>query len=338
MSQVSICIPTYNGARYLEACLDSVLSQTYKDIEILVVDDGSTDATLEIIERYAASDQRIRLVCNEHNLGLVGNWNRCIELARGDWIKFAFQDDLLREDCLEKMLAAASRPIVFCRREFLFETGTSKETIRLYNGLPKIPELFGNSTDIDPATVRNVVLREPQNFFGEPTAALLHHSLFGRFGIFNADLAQICDLEYWIRVAINTGLSYVNEPLATFRYHASSTSAGNRDPLRKERVSVFDRLVIGYEFAYNPHYTSLRKQALSISPKRNFQRELAEKAIWAHARARALANRQESPDQSWVKQWDEFVQRYPRLARSTWHLPYLAREFLMRHVGWRFER
>ena len=331
--KVSICIPTYNGARYLEACLDSVLSQTYKDIEILAVDDWSTDATLEILERYAAGDQRIRLVRNEHNLGLVGNWNRCVELAHGEWIKFVFQDDLLREDCLEKMLAVAARPVVFCRRDFLFEAGTDEETIQAYNRIPCIPEVLGNLTDVESVRIQDAVLREPSNFFGEPTAALLHRSLFERFGMFNADLAQFCDLEYWIRVAINTGLSYVDEPLVTFRYHASSMSASNRDPLREEQVSIFDRLIIGHEFAYNPHYTSLRWQARGISPKRNFQRELAEKAVWVHARA--LANRHESPDQTWIKRWNKLVKRYPRLARSSWHLPYQVRKLWMRHIGWK---
>ena len=335
---ISICIPTYNGARYLETCLDSVLGQTYKNIEILVVDDRSTDTTFEILERYAARDQRIRLVRNEHNLGLVKNWSRCVELARGEWIKFAFHDDLLHTDCVEKMLAAAKSPIVFCRREFLFEAGTSEATIRFYNELPQIPDLFGSSTDIDPVEIRDAVLSETRNFFGEPTAALLHRSLFERFGLFNADLAQLCDLEYWVCVAINTGISYVDEPLATFRYHASSTSASNRDPLKDERVSVFDRMIIDHEFTYNPHYSSLRKQALGISPKRIFQRELAKKAVWAHARARVLANRQESPDQSWVQRWDELVVRYPRLWHSTWHLPYRARELWTQYIGWRFER
>lgn len=60
MPKISICIPTFNGAQYLEACLNSVLSQTYKDIEILAVDDGSTDANVEILERYASGNQRVR--------------------------------------------------------------------------------------------------------------------------------------------------------------------------------------------------------------------------------------------------------------------------------------
>src|SRR5438552_8302595 len=119
--QVSVCIPTYNGAAYLTDCLDSVVSQTYSSFEVLVVDDCSADASAEIARTYARRDSRIRVFVNETNLGLVGNWNRCVQLARNEWIKFVFQDDLIRPECLERMLAVAvesGKPIVSCAREF----------------------------------------------------------------------------------------------------------------------------------------------------------------------------------------------------------------------------
>lgn len=335
---VSVCIPTYNGQEYLRVCLDSVLSQTYPDFEVLVVDDCSTDNTVRIIQEYADRDPRVHLIHNNRNLGLVGNWNRCIELAQGEWIKFVFQDDMLRKDCLEKMLALATRPIIFCCRKFLFEDGTDSETIRVYNTLPCIPDLLDETTDVHPERVRTAVLQESRNFFGEPTAALLHYSLFERFGLFNVDLAQFCDLEYWIRVSINTGFAYATEPLVTFRYHSTSTTANNRDPLNDERVSIFDQLVMLHEFAYNPHYSSLSEQAIAATPKRNFKRELIEKAVWVHARARALTNLPAMSDNSWIKQWDKLMEHYPRLGYTTWHSPYRMKALWMRHIGWRFTR
>src|SRR6266498_4705624 len=104
--KVSICIPTYNGAAYLADCLDSALAQTYREFELLLVDDGSTDDTVKIAEDYERRDSRIRLVSKGKNLGLVQNWNRCVKLAQGDWIKFLFQDDLLDSSCLTRMLEA----------------------------------------------------------------------------------------------------------------------------------------------------------------------------------------------------------------------------------------
>src|SRR5438093_1026213 len=101
---VSVCVPTYNGARFLSQCLDTALAQTWGDFELLIVDDRSTDDTYEIAAEYATRDGRIKLYQNDRNLGLAGNWNRCVQLSRGQWIKFLFQDDLLDVTCISRML------------------------------------------------------------------------------------------------------------------------------------------------------------------------------------------------------------------------------------------
>ena len=93
MPVVSVCIPTYNGAAYLSQCLDSVMQQTCQSMEILVVDDGSSDDSGAIAQRYEGVDRRVRVIANKEHLGLVENWNRCVDLANGEWIKFVFQDD-----------------------------------------------------------------------------------------------------------------------------------------------------------------------------------------------------------------------------------------------------
>src|ERR1051325_8445652 len=99
--EVSVCVPTYNGSAYVGDCLRSIQAQTFDDFEILVVDDDSDDQTWEIVAQYGKADARIRSVTNPRRLGLVGNWNRCVELSRGEWIKFVFQDDVLKRNCLE---------------------------------------------------------------------------------------------------------------------------------------------------------------------------------------------------------------------------------------------
>ncbi len=335
---VSVCVPAYNGGLYLRECLDGILGQTFDDFELLLVDDCSHDSTRDIFDEYAHADTRIRIILNKHNLGLVSNWNQCINLARGEWIKFAFQDDLLRKDCLEKMLSGATRPLVFCRREFLFEPGTARETVEWYKNLPDIPRVLGNANDFSPEDVRAAVFQEPLNFFGEPTAALLHKSLFDQFGFFNANLTQLCDLEYWIRVSTNTGLNYIDQPLAAFRYHTSSTSSRNRDPEREERLSVFDRLVLAHEHAYNSHYAALREYAARQTPSQHYPRELAKKAAWVHAKARSLAANLDSLDTAWLDQWNALVTKYPHLGRSHWMIPHWANQFWQRHAGWRFRR
>src|SRR5690606_18559170 len=114
---------TYNGARYLRECLDGIVSQTFGDFEVVIVDDASRDDTLDIVNEYAARDTRFRLYRNEQNRGLVGNWNRCLELAEGEWIKFVFQDDTIDCRCLETLLARspAEVPLTACLRTFIYE-------------------------------------------------------------------------------------------------------------------------------------------------------------------------------------------------------------------------
>ena len=84
---VSICIPTYNGEKYLKECLDSCIDQTFKNYEIIICDDCSSDGTIKIIEEYSEKFPQLKLFINDKNLGLVGNWNQCIHYSNGEWIK-----------------------------------------------------------------------------------------------------------------------------------------------------------------------------------------------------------------------------------------------------------
>lgn len=339
MSKVSICIPTYNGARYLEACLDSVLSQTYRDIEILVVDDGSTDSTFEILEHYAASDQRIRLRRNNNNLGLVGNWNRCIELARGEWIKFAFQDDLLAPTCLEKMFGAMQDevPILFCRREFIFDENVDPTTRDTYEKLRSIDALFPGQKQLSADEVSRIALSIDiqSNFIGEPTCALIHRSAFERFGLFNPQLIQMCDYEYWLRVGSNTGFVYVPETLAYFRVHSNSMSIRNRDG-RSFRYDYLDMLVMLKSFAYDPSYSKLRAVARKLDPPRRLKKELAEKAYWLCSHATDAAKRTDDPDPSLLEEWDSLAGKFPEITKSPYLWLHRFRGWWARQVSWRF--
>lgn len=90
---VSVGLPVYNGEKYIERALDSLLAQDFTDFEVVICDNGSNDATVEICQGYAARDQRIQLHRNPENIGLVGNFNRTFELSRGKYFKWAAHDD-----------------------------------------------------------------------------------------------------------------------------------------------------------------------------------------------------------------------------------------------------
>ena len=96
---VSICIPAYNNAGYIKKTVESILNQTYRNIELIVVDDKSTDDTVEILE--SIEDTRLKIYKNEENLGMAGNWNRCLSLARGEFIKLICADDMIDANAIE---------------------------------------------------------------------------------------------------------------------------------------------------------------------------------------------------------------------------------------------
>lgn len=103
---VSIVIPAYNVQAYIDQCMDSMVKQTYQNIEILLINDGSTDHTLELCKKWEQSDHRIRLICQK-NQGLGPTRNVGINEARGKYICFVDSDDWLREDAIEKLVDLA---------------------------------------------------------------------------------------------------------------------------------------------------------------------------------------------------------------------------------------
>jgi len=107
---ISVCIPVYNGERHLAAAIRSVLNQTFRDLELLIIDDCSTDASLQIAESFR--DPRLIIIRNDHNLGLVGNFNKCVALARGQYSCILPQDDIILPERLQvqhKLMAMNAR-------------------------------------------------------------------------------------------------------------------------------------------------------------------------------------------------------------------------------------
>jgi GT2 family glycosyltransferase len=287
---VSICIPTYNGAAHLVSCVESALNQTWTDFELLVVDDVSSDETVAITEAFAARDRRVRVARNRRNLGLVGNWNRCLELAKGTWIKFLFQDDLLSPACLSTMLshAGSGMSFVVTARQVAFEPDTPADFREQFEG-PDAKRLGGRSATwpviVSPDWfVKKVLERPNENWIGEPTSTLFHRSVFDRFGSFNRHMRVLVDWEFSARVAVNTGFAFVREPLATFRVHAGSTT--QRESRRSRFTARLDNLVLYHEFAYAPAFAPVRAAAVRCVPAIDFRFVLARAVREARREAR----------------------------------------------------
>ena len=99
---VSVCIPCYNSEKTISSTLMSVLTQTYTQLEVIICDNCSIDRTIEIIKEI--QDPRIQLYINESNLGMVGNFDRVLTYAKGQYVKVMCSDDLISSDCIEKQI------------------------------------------------------------------------------------------------------------------------------------------------------------------------------------------------------------------------------------------
>ena len=103
---LSLLIPIYNVQRYLRECLDSALAQTLKDIEIICINDGSTDSSPDIIREYMERDERVKMI-DKANSGYGDSMNRGLEMARGEYVGILESDDFMFEDSLQKLVAKA---------------------------------------------------------------------------------------------------------------------------------------------------------------------------------------------------------------------------------------
>ena len=257
--QITVCIPTYNGAKYIRECLDSVLDQSYFNLEILVVDDCSSDNTVTIVEKYAKYDDRIRLETSKNNLGLVGNWKRCIRLATNDWIKFAFQDDILLTNCIEQLYSSCIKHqtrLGICNRRYVIDS-TADPSIKSYilKDLIKLNQYHPNSTFLSKEEIAAIFARHPLlNIFGEPPCYLFRRSLINDIGDFNEDLAQVVDYHFVLKIALQEGISWVVDNLVFFRVHGGNQSNKNkgtgRSDTKRLKIEYVDAVLLLYEILY----------------------------------------------------------------------------------------
>lgn len=216
---VSVCIPTYKGADHLPAAIDSVLSQSITDWELVIVDDASPDDTPQIVQRY--SDARIRYLRNPHNFGPEGNWNRCLEEARGRYFKLLPQDDLLYPHTLQRQVdrlekdAEGSLALVFGSRNIIDAQGHTI-TRRGYPG--------GREGIMKGAEVTRRCVRYGTNLIGEPGSVLMRTSLAHQVGPFDGSISYIIDLDYWVRLLAHGDAYYLSEPVSAFRVSRGSWS------------------------------------------------------------------------------------------------------------------
>lgn len=245
--KISVCIPTYNYARYLSEAIESVLSQEYDDFELLIIDDCSTDNTANIVNSYAVTDNRIRFKQNTINLGMAQNWNLCMQEAKGEYVKFLFGDDMLcSPDALSKMAATLDADTNIAL------VATGRKIIDKQSTTIKERAHFQHQTKIDGAKAISMCLWERKNLIGEPSAVMFRKALATRG--FDTRYRQLIDLEMWFHILEQGAFAYLREPLCAFRMHPQQQTAKNsRSP-----DAIDDTRLLLKDYLYKP-YISIGK-------------------------------------------------------------------------------
>jgi glycosyltransferase involved in cell wall biosynthesis len=220
MTTASVCVPVYNGARYVAACVSSILTQTHQDLQLIVVDNASTDGTRAVLAPFLA-DSRVTLLTSDKTIPAADNWNRALAEAEAEFVKLVCADDVLDATCVERQIQAAQAEpdvvLVAAQRRIIDAAGT---VVRPRHGLGRL-----EGTVPGPTAVRECV-RAGTNLLGEPAAVLMRRTALERAGPFDGAYAYLIDLELWCRLLSLGQLVALREPLADFRVHGESWSAG----------------------------------------------------------------------------------------------------------------
>jgi glycosyltransferase involved in cell wall biosynthesis len=233
LPEISVLMPTYNYASYLPEAIESVLAQDFRDFELLIVDDCSSDDTAGVVKPFCGRDARVQFAVNPSNLGMVNNWKKCLEQSRGQYIKFLFGDDKLSDPrALGKMIALLranpAATLAASARNILDEKSNVIDIVRplpggCHNGRKIIAEC----------------LNENANLIGEPSAVMFRKKDAGSG--FEEKYRQIVDIEMWFHLLEKGDLACTREPLCAFRQHARQQSALNDASglTRKEHALFF---------------------------------------------------------------------------------------------------
>jgi teichuronic acid biosynthesis glycosyltransferase TuaG len=223
---ISIIIPCYNGEDFIQDSIGSVISQSHKNWELIVVDDGSKDRSREVIKEYI-NDKRIKLIENERNMGISKTKNKGLLMAKGEYIAFLDQDDIWMREKLEWQLGLFENDdigVACCGMIFTDENMKSKG-------------IFNGFDDVDQQELIKNLYLTPIN---SSSLMMIKRECLSQVGSFSEDLKGWDDYEFLMRVATKFRIKYIRMPLVKKRIH--SKSAQRISTVRNEATKVSGRV------------------------------------------------------------------------------------------------
>lgn len=241
---VSIILPVYNGSRYLSFAIESILTQSYTDFELIIVDDCSADNTYEIAQEYASKDSRIRIIQNESNKRLPASLNIGFRVSHGDYVTWTSDDNIYYSDAIKEMVAYldshADKAIVYTDMEIIDEDG--RETGEYIYGTGDEKEIF----------CRNIIgacfvyRREVQEFLkGYSVTEYL-----------------VEDYDFWLRASEHFSIGYLKGIYYQYRVHGESLTATKKEEVYRKDVQLWKR---AYRYCPEKYRTQMLRNMLYFS-------------------------------------------------------------------------
>lgn len=227
---VSVLVPTYNGVSHLDEALRGIAAQKHRNLEVLIRDDGSTDATAEIVARYQRVDARFGWIQDGRRLGSTGNMIELLNRAAGDYIKVCNQDDVLEPACIATLLAPMQRD-----RRILLSTSARELIDAEGRVLPPQPFTLPLTTadqTIPGRLLAAHLIARGQNQVGEPSTVLFRSGVFSPEETFVLDGVRYevnNDIALWVKLLLHGDAFYTPTKLSKFRVHGEQRSADLRE-------------------------------------------------------------------------------------------------------------
>ncbi len=239
---VSIILPTYNGKRYIQGSIESVLAQTYQDWELIVIDDHSEDGTGKIVQGYADKDSRIKLYRNEENLRLPASLNKGFSLSKGKYLTWTSDDNLFKENAIGRFVQTLEKDhdigLVFSAMEIIDARG----------------DVIGHTPpvqDLGEIHYKNIVR----------ASFMYTRAVYEKVGDYDVDRFLVEDHDYWLRIAREFTITYIAEPLYVYRTHPGSLTETTNRQMQEAKIALLK--------------DELRSEMLSDGIRAGIYRELA---------------------------------------------------------------
>ncbi|MFC1496429.1 glycosyltransferase family 2 protein [Candidatus Margulisiibacteriota bacterium] len=274
--KLSILMTSYNYGHYLGEALEAICSQCHDNWEIIVIDDASTDNSLEIINQFRKKYTNLRLIKNEHNRGVLYSGSRILAEARGEYIYSAAADDKVLPGFFEKsmqLLSEYPEAGLCCSDSLLnYEGKTIKEEL----GLSKVPHFF------PPVEVLQAYKKSTVTPIKTYTA-IVKRSAINSAGGYLPELKWSCDLFAQNVIAFRYGFCYIPETLVMYRQHAAQYGAKQEGQWKQEKAVIKTMLGLIEDERYRDTKPFFKKSAsLSISPWQAMLVVVKNKKYWGY--------------------------------------------------------